>query len=421
MSRGEYAAVQTALVDDPGFQALPPGAKLLWFTLRILLGASGIDVVRALFPTLAELTGMSEKRIGEALEELQRQDWLHVQGNVLWLRNVLKFNPSLNLSNEKHLKGVTKHMASLPKLAIVNAFAEYYGLEQPFPGMGIEWLSDGYSIPDTRTHGHTDAGNGSEAIASGEDADVENSKGGEADDGRTRNVSADASQPSGDVSAGGPKDWNTFAAWMRTEGCALLWKGPEPPAWAHDSKPWTLGRELSVWKQIHDRGEPFDAMVGVIRRTTERTSGKYYREGGRWDRYYRMAEGRRGQKQPGRCHPESHDGRRLTYAAKRTKAHGMCGLCNTEERAMIKAEDEFHLAIRQAWALNPRDELIATGVIDDDGNGVEFGPFEGDAVIAAIVVETVDGEIFEAVEYRSTRAVFSGDWFWQPLRWSIFP
>jgi len=117
--------------------------------------------------------------------------------------------------------------------------------------------------------------------------DVENSKGGEANGGRTRNVSADANEPSGDVSAGGPKDWNTFAAWMRTEGCALLWKGPDPPDWAHDNKPWTLGRELTVWKQLHKKGEPIEAMVGVIRRTTEPTCGRHFNQAGRFDVYYR--------------------------------------------------------------------------------------------------------------------------------------
>ena len=137
MKRGEYAAVHTALLDDPDFQALSPEAKLLWYSLRLMLGASGIALVRAWKTVLPEVTGV--ELVNGRLEELISGGWLIQQGNVLWLRNVLKFNPSLSLSHKKHHEGVTKHIAGLPKLEIVNAFAAYYGMEKPFPGIGTEW------------------------------------------------------------------------------------------------------------------------------------------------------------------------------------------------------------------------------------------------------------------------------------------
>jgi len=80
--------------------------------------------------------------------------------------------------------------------------------------------------------------------------------------------------------------WGDFAGWMRREGCRKVWGGPEPPDWAHDDKPWTLGRELSSWQQIHNRGEPFEAMVGVIKRNKDPVCGRYYNQAGRLDRYY---------------------------------------------------------------------------------------------------------------------------------------
>jgi len=123
MKRGDYAAIHTAIADDPAFQALSPGARLMWYSLRMILGASGIAVVRAMVPTLQEITGTPDPE--KHLIELEEHDWLNRQGNVLWLRNALKFNPSLNLSHEKHKQGVEKHIAGLPKSAIVNAFAEY--------------------------------------------------------------------------------------------------------------------------------------------------------------------------------------------------------------------------------------------------------------------------------------------------------
>ena len=141
MKRGEYAAVHTALLDDPDFQRLSPEAKLLWYSLRLMLGASGIALVRGWKTVLPEVTGIDS--VNGHLEELTSGGWLNQQQNVLWLRNVLRFNPNLNLSHDKHLTGVSKHIAGLPKLAIVNAFAEYYDLEEPFPGLGTEWDSNG--------------------------------------------------------------------------------------------------------------------------------------------------------------------------------------------------------------------------------------------------------------------------------------
>ena len=46
--RGEYRAIHVALIDDPDFLQLAPPARLALMTLKLILGVSGIDVVRAL-------------------------------------------------------------------------------------------------------------------------------------------------------------------------------------------------------------------------------------------------------------------------------------------------------------------------------------------------------------------------------------
>lgn len=160
--RGEYAAIHSAIVDDRDFKALSPAAKCCFYTLRMMLGASGIDLVRASVPVLEDLTGLKGEGLHAALNELVAGRWLIVQGDVLWLRNALLHNPNINLDNANHRKGVAKHIAGLPACEIVNAFAVYYGFSTPFPAMPSEWVSNGYGdpvtghrSPDTHTGGTT--------------------------------------------------------------------------------------------------------------------------------------------------------------------------------------------------------------------------------------------------------------------------
>src|SRR5690606_12322744 len=58
--RGEYRAIHVALIDDPDFLQLSPPARLALMTLKLILGVSGIDVVRALVPELMATTGYDE-------------------------------------------------------------------------------------------------------------------------------------------------------------------------------------------------------------------------------------------------------------------------------------------------------------------------------------------------------------------------
>lgn len=143
-SRGEYSAIYTAIVDDLDYQALSPAAKLCALTLKLILGPSGIDVVRCFEQQMMEVTGLTEDELLPALDELIERDWLRCQANVVWLKNGLKHNPNLSLNNEKHRKSVVNHIAGLPKLEIANAFAMHYQIPEPWPGMGSEWVSVPY-------------------------------------------------------------------------------------------------------------------------------------------------------------------------------------------------------------------------------------------------------------------------------------
>lgn len=171
--RGEYTAIHTALVDDEGFQALGADARLCFYTLKLILGPSGIEVVRMFVPQMAQLTGLSDGPLRFALDELTHKRWLRQQGDVVWLRNGLRFNPNMNLSNDNHRLGVERHLRGLPSSAIVNAFAQHYGYPEIATGKGCEWDAIPYT---NQVHGTRDTvvGKGSEAKASGGAPTVDN-------------------------------------------------------------------------------------------------------------------------------------------------------------------------------------------------------------------------------------------------------
>jgi hypothetical protein len=173
-SRGEYTSIHTAMADDPDFRTLGPDARLCVYTLKMILGASGVEVVRCFTAQMAELTGLPESRLLPALNELIADKWLIVQGDVVWLRNGLKHNPNFTLTNPKHKTSMERHLHGLPRLETVNAFAVYYGLQPPHDGMGSEWVSIPYAIQVTVTE--VGNGNGSEAKASGVPPDFEPSE-----------------------------------------------------------------------------------------------------------------------------------------------------------------------------------------------------------------------------------------------------
>lgn len=170
--RGEYTSIHTAMADDPDFRALSSEGRLCVYTLKMILGPSGIDVVRCFVGQMTELTGLSESSLVPALNELLSAKWLVVQGDVVWLRNGLKHNPNFTLTNPKHKTSIVRHIRGLPRCEVVNMFANYYELDPPHEGMGIEWVSVPYAIQVVGSRYSVD-GNGSEAKASGVPPDFE--------------------------------------------------------------------------------------------------------------------------------------------------------------------------------------------------------------------------------------------------------
>jgi hypothetical protein len=158
--RGEFRAVHQALIDSPEWEELSPEARLTLFVVKLRLGSLGIRVLYT--DAVAHGTGHDADAVAATLDELRRGNWLTWERNVYWLRNGLRFEPSLSLSNENHRLSISRQLLSLPKLPIVNAFAAYYGLATPFPDVptpqatGRQWhpLSHGGSHTPSHTPSH---------------------------------------------------------------------------------------------------------------------------------------------------------------------------------------------------------------------------------------------------------------------------
>jgi hypothetical protein len=164
--RGHYRSTFVSLYDDPDFQQLSPLAQALFHNLKARLGQYGIGVFYAgvlpeQFPRVEPAT------LRTALDELlapkpaKDHGWFRREGNVLWLVNGLRHEPSISLENRNNRAGVVKFLATLPKAALVNEFAVYYGLAEPTsiegPPKGVPHpLPRAYPTPGGSTDTDTD-------------------------------------------------------------------------------------------------------------------------------------------------------------------------------------------------------------------------------------------------------------------------
>ena len=169
--RGEYRAIHTVLVDSPEFIDLSPAAQLVFFQLKLRLGASGIDVIPAVEHVLAEATGYPTDAIGDAIGDAIANGFLVRERNVLWIRNGLKFEPFRSLENDNHVTSILRHIESLPKLQIVKDFADYYGLE-------LEWHTPSHTPSQSDgipKHGERKTEDGDGVVVASSSSDLSNS------------------------------------------------------------------------------------------------------------------------------------------------------------------------------------------------------------------------------------------------------
>jgi len=146
--RGEYRGIYEVLFDGKDWCQLTPPARLVWLALKGTLGAAGIKPVPAAEYVYAVRTGLEPDGILATFDELGREGWVEREGNILWVRRGLDFEPNLDPANANHRKYLERHVASLPNLAIVDRFRAAYPAWFP-PGTAVPSAPSG-----TPSEGH---------------------------------------------------------------------------------------------------------------------------------------------------------------------------------------------------------------------------------------------------------------------------
>jgi hypothetical protein len=141
--RGDYVSTYVALVDDPDFKSLSAEARLLFWTLKHWPEGNKVGIFAAFPDALMDRSGLGKRALLVAREELKAARVAYWDGNIVWIRNHLRFSPELAWKNEKQMAGLRNEILGLPKTSLLNNFVEYYkGL-----GIPIEWDS----IPSSTT------------------------------------------------------------------------------------------------------------------------------------------------------------------------------------------------------------------------------------------------------------------------------
>jgi hypothetical protein len=167
--RGVYRGVYSSLLDDPDYQALTASARLVLLTLRLSSAAGAAAIFRAYPAVVAEQSGLDVDQVELGLKELEssphhERPWIHREAGVVWVRNALRYDPNIRLADPKHRIAIERAVASLPRLAIVAKFCDYYQITSPFEdapkGLGgpSEDLSSPRPSPRPNTETETERG-----------------------------------------------------------------------------------------------------------------------------------------------------------------------------------------------------------------------------------------------------------------------
>lgn len=167
--RGTYRGIYSSLPDDPEFQALSPHARLVFYSLRCCAQAGPACIFRYYLDVVSAQSGLSGKETRRALSELQAAGWIAIEEPVLWIRNGLRYDPSVSLADPKHRKAIVRALEALPHLEIVLTFCDYYDFVRPFTRPLVRPLVRGglepgrlkspeeeYRVPSTETETETE-------------------------------------------------------------------------------------------------------------------------------------------------------------------------------------------------------------------------------------------------------------------------
>ncbi len=130
--RGIYRSIYVALWDDEDFQKLPSEARLALLYLRSSPLSNMPCLYRVYREAIEQHTGLRGTVVDRVLDTLSDTGWVEIEKGIIWVKNGLRYDPSISLKNPKHIEAIRKILMGLPKLKIVINFCAYYNIPIPY-------------------------------------------------------------------------------------------------------------------------------------------------------------------------------------------------------------------------------------------------------------------------------------------------
>jgi hypothetical protein len=124
--RGPYTSVYAALIDSPEYDALSRNAASVFWALKCCPENGITGIMRAFPDQIARRAKVKPSLVRGALRELEEGDWIRTEGEWVWIRNHLRFDPGYEPTNPKHVAGLVRKMEGLPRIGLVCQFTRYY-------------------------------------------------------------------------------------------------------------------------------------------------------------------------------------------------------------------------------------------------------------------------------------------------------
>lgn len=130
--RGVYRSIYSMIFDDGDYQKLTTRERLVLITARQCHSAGPAAIFRYYASVLADQVGCTPAQVKEALAALAAGGWVVFDDTVLWVRNGLRYEPTMTLANPKHRVAIADWLAALPKTEVVVQCCHYYRIPCPF-------------------------------------------------------------------------------------------------------------------------------------------------------------------------------------------------------------------------------------------------------------------------------------------------
>jgi hypothetical protein len=128
--KGSYRSVYSAIWDDPEFQGFDLLTRQVFFYLRTNKDCN-FPCIYVFYPSILTeyFPGIKQGVLDRVWDTLCHTHWIAYQRPILWIVKGLKNEPNYSGKSDQQKAGIINILKTLPKLHIINDFAEYYGID----------------------------------------------------------------------------------------------------------------------------------------------------------------------------------------------------------------------------------------------------------------------------------------------------